>query len=157
MEDALLTGVSGASASETIGLSDIRRLAVMSDGELWFRWGIKLGTTAVPLLTATATHSSVSLGWELHIPKKSEPDYIPFQSGFQILRKGPGDNEFKQIANLAADAKSYMDTANLKPASTYTYILRMLTVFEHDVDVQVEVTTTAAPTPTPGPSPTPVP
>ena len=153
VEDGLLAGVSGASASATIGLSELKRLAAMSDGELWFRWGIRLGTTAVPLLTATATHNSVSLGWELHIHKKSE---VPFQAGYHILRRGPDDDEFKQIANLAADAKGYTDTANIKPASSYTYILRMLTVYEHNVDVQAEVTTADEPA-TPTPSPTPAP
>lgn len=120
-----------------------------------FRWALKYGWAAIPALTTAATHNSVSLGWELHVPKKSEPDYIPFQSGFQILRKAPGDGEFKRIAELDADANSYTDTADLKPASSYIYILRMLTVFEHDVDVQVEATTAAAPiltaTPTPAP------
>lgn len=152
-----VSGASGAADNTTIGLSELRKLAAMSEEELAFRWGLKYGWVAMPALTTTATHNSVSLGWDLHVPKKSESNYIPFQTGYQILRKGPGDNEFKRIANLAADARSYTDTASLKPASTYAYILRMLTVIEHDVDVQVEATTAEMPTPAPANTPEPTP
>ena len=139
----------GASDTTTIGLSELRRLATMSEGELVFQWYIKDGTAAIPELTASSTHDSVTLDWELHIPRKDllelEDGIWRMETGYSILRRGPDDDEFERLAELDADALSYRDTADIAPATRYTYILRMFTLHNHSVDVEVAITTASAP------------
>ncbi len=142
------SGASGAAFNATMGLSELRRLIAMSEEELVFQWEIRAGRSAVPTLTAAATHDRVTLNWELHIPAKERPDYLPAETGYHILRRGPDDDEFVKIANLSADELSYTDTTGIAPAAKYTYILRMSTIYDHSVDVQLEITTAAAPVPT---------
>ena len=148
------SGASGASHNATMGLSELKRLIAMSEEELVFQWEIRAGRSAVPTLTAAATHDRVTLNWKLHIPAKERPDYLPAETGYHILRRGPDDDDFVKIANLNPDALSYTDTAGIAPSTEYTYILRMLTTGNHSVDVQVEVTTAAALAPTATPEPT---
>ena len=140
---------SGASDTATIGLSELRRLAAMSEGELSFLAQTKYGTAAIPELTASSTHDSVTLSWELDIPRKDWLELngiLRTETGYSILRRGPDDDEFERLAELDADALSYTDTADIAPATRYTYILRMFTLHNHTVDVEVAITTASAPT-----------
>ena len=163
-KDYTASGASGASDTTTIGLSELREMATMSEGELAFRSALKGGHAAIPTLAAAATNESVTLSWKLDIPLKNLPDFIlRTETGYHILRRSPNDDEFVKIANLTPDALSYTDIAGITPSTKYTYILRMLTTGNHTVDVQVEVTTAAAlaptntPVPTAMPEPTPTP
>ena len=148
------SGASGASHDATMGLSELKRLISMSEEELVFQWELRAGRSAVPTLTAAATHDRVTLNWKLHIPAKERPDYLPAETGFHVLRRGPDDEEFTKIADIASDALSYTDTTGIVPSENYTYILRMLTIHDYSVDVQVEVTTAVVPEPEPDATPT---
>ena len=148
------SGAAAAAYTSTVGLSELRNLAAMTEEELSFQWDLSAGYAAIPELTASSTQDSVTLNWELQIPVKDLPEFvIPAETGYSILRSGPEDEDFETIANLSADVMSYTD-ANIAPSTGYTYILRMFTIHDHSVDVQVKVTTAASPTPEPTPAPT---
>ena len=143
------SGPSRTSDDKTIGLSELREMAAMSEGELGFRAALAGGYAAIPTLTAAATHESVTLNWELHFPEERLLDYVlRAETGYIMLRRAADDGEFESIVNLSADELNYTDTADIAPSTRYTYILRMTTLGDHSVDVRVDVTTADAPTPT---------
>lgn len=151
------SGAVKAVDTRTVELSELRTMAAMSEEELSFLWGLSAGYAAIPELTASSTHDSVTLNWELNAPVKDLPDFVPpTETGYSILRNSLDHEDFTEIASLSADVLSYADT-DIAPSTEYTYILRMFTIHDHSVDVQVKVTTTASPTPEPVPSEAPCP
>ncbi len=90
-------------------------------------------------LTASVTHSSVTLRWDA--PTGSAPI-----DGYRILRRAQGEHEFTHIADTSAEAAEYLDTTNISPSTKCIYRMRSLAADgSTSEEVRVEATTMSAP------------
>jgi len=84
------------------------------------------------------TSSSIALAWD---------DASVNEDGFELYRKGPGEEDFQLIAALAADTTSYVDVG-LTLFETYTYRIRAFndqgySDWSNEISVQVQPTPSA--------------
>ena len=154
-------GVSEASMSLTMRLSELRQLASLSDAELYNRFLEEAKDNMSEWVTARELKAMESKG-EIILQWKGT-DVRTQASGYRILRRSESKAEFTVLGDVSTNLMGiyeYKDTEKVEAGVEYTYIVRAVTAELHNgIDAQVALTisgvrATATSVPTDMPTPT---